>query len=102
MRKFLLTLAVLCGTVSAWAEVTPTEQLKASTILPSMGIPENQYYVLQTKDGGAYWNSATVNTDKNGAGKFAFYTVPGLEDCYYIYSITAGKWITYSACSGSP
>lgn len=96
MRKFLLTLAVLCGTVSAWAEVTPTEQLKASTILPSMGIPENQYYVLQTKDGGAYWNSATVNTDKNGAGKFAFYTVPGLEDCYYIYSITAGKWITYN------
>ena len=67
MRKFLLTLAVLCGTVSAWAGVTPTEQLKASTILPSMGIPENQYYVLQTKDGGAYWNSATVNTDKNGA-----------------------------------
>ena len=53
MRKLLLTLAVLCGTVSAWAEVTPTEQLKASTILPSMGIPENQYYVLQTKDGGA-------------------------------------------------
>ena len=96
MRKLLLTLAVLCGTVSGWAEVTPTEQLKASTILPSMGIPENQYYVLQTKDGGAYWNSATVNTDKNGAGKFAFYAVPGLEDCYYIYSITAGKWITYN------
>lgn len=22
--------------------------------------------------------------------------MPGLEDCYYIYSITAGKWITYN------
>ena len=94
MRKLLLTLAVLCGTVSAWAE-TPTETFKASTILPSIGIPEYQYYVRGTIN-NRYWTSTTDDTDDiNNAGKFALYAVPGLQDCYYIYSINEGKWLSY-------
>jgi hypothetical protein len=30
------------------------------------------------------------------AGKFAFYAVPGLADCYYIYSVDAKKWVNYN------
>lgn len=94
MRKLLLTLAVLCGTVSAWA-ATPTETFKASTILPSIGIPEYQYYVRGTIN-NKYWTSTTDDTDDiNNAGKFALYAVPGLQDCYYIYSINEGKWLSY-------
>ena len=94
MRKFLLTLAVLCGTVSGWA-ATPTETFKASTILPSLGSPEHQYYVRGTYN-NKYWTSTTDDTDDiANAGKFALYAVPGLQDCYYIYSITDKKWLTY-------
>ncbi len=93
MRKLLLTLAVLCGTVSGWG--TPTESFKASTILPSLGIPEHQYYVRGTYN-NKYWTSSTDDTDNIAdAGKFALYAVPGLQDCYYIYSITDKKWLSY-------
>ncbi len=94
MRKLLLTLAVLCGTVSGWG-ATPTESFKASTILPSLGIPEHQYYVRGTYN-NKYWTSTTDDTDAiANAGKFALYAVPGLQDCYYIYSITDKKWLSY-------
>lgn len=94
MKKLLLMLTVLCGTVSTWAQ-TPTETFKASTILPSIGIPEYQYYVRGTIN-NHYWTSTTDDTDDiNNAGKFALYAVPGLQDCYYIYSINDGKWLSY-------
>ena len=88
-------MALVCNV--AWAAVLPTEPIKASQNLPTMGIPEYQFYVRGTKSDGQYWNSSTVNTnDVNSAGKFAFYAVPGLADCYYIYSVTAGKWVNYN------
>ena len=81
----------------AWAELLPTEPLKVSQILPSDGTPENQFYVRATKSDGQYWTSATVNTnDVANAGKFAFYAVPGIVDCYYIYSVDAKKWVNYN------
>ena len=90
-----LLMALVCNV--AWAAVLPTEPIKASQNLPTMGIPEYQFYVRGTKSDGQYWNLSTVNTNNvNSAGKFAFYAVPGLADCYYIYSVDAKKWVNYN------
>ena len=96
-KKFTMLLAALFLVMgTAWAQ-TVTEELKASQILPSMGTPENLFYVKGTKSDGQYWTNTTVNTNnQSNAGKFAFYAVPGLEDCYYIYSVDAGKWVNYN------
>lgn len=101
MKKFLLSLAtILCG-VSAWAAVLPTQDLKASANLP-LGTPEFQFYIRQAQNNGKYWTATTTATsNKNEAGKFAFYAVPGVADCYYIYNIDQDKWLNYSTASGS-
>lgn len=97
MKKFLLSLAtILCG-VSAWAAVLPTQDLKASANLP-LGTPEFQFYIRQTKNNGKYWTATTTATsNKSEAGKFAFYAVPGVANCYYIYNVDQQKWLNYSA-----
>ena len=98
MKKITSLLVMLCAFIGmAQAQVLPTEPLKASQILPSDGTPENQYYIRGTKNGGQYWTSSTVNTNNvANAGKFAFYAVPGLENCYYIYSVDTKKWVNYN------
>ncbi len=94
-KKFTMLFAALLACVGVAKAATPTEELKASTILPSMGVPEYQFYVRGTIN-NKYWTATTDDTDDvNNAGKFALYAVPGLQDCYYIYSITGGKWLTY-------
>ena len=94
-KKFTMLLAALLCCVGVAKAATPTEELKASTILPSLGIPEYQFYVRGTIN-ELYWTSTTDDTkDINSAGKFALYAVPGLQDCYYLYSINDGKWLTY-------
>ena len=89
-----LILGLVCNV--AWAEVLPTEAIKASQTLPTMGTPEYQFKVRATRNNGRYWSSKTVDTDEANAGKFAFYAVPGLANCYYIYSVTENKWVTYN------
>lgn len=98
MKKITSLLVMLCAFIGmAQAELLPTEPLKASQILPSDGTPENQYYIRGTRSDGQYWTSATVNTNNvANAGKFAFYAVPGIADCYYIYSVDAQKWVNYN------
>ena len=94
-KKFTMLFAALLCCVGVAKAATPTEELKASTILPSLGIPEYQFYVRGTIN-ELYWTSTTDDTnDFNSAGKFALYAVPGLQDCYYLYSINDGKWLTY-------
>ena len=94
-KKFTMLFASLLACVGVMKAATPTEELKASTILPSMGIPEYQFYIRGTIN-NKYWTSTTDDTDNvNSAGKFALYAVPGLQGCYYLYSIDAGKWLTY-------
>ena len=97
MRKFISFLMLFCVCAGmAWGQ-TATEEMKPSQILPSMGIPEHQFYVIGTKAGGQYWTNTTSYTQNvETAGKFAFYAVPGLQNCYYIYNINDGKWINYN------
>lgn len=97
MKKFLISTALLLTTaMGAWADVLPTETLQASYNLP-VGTPEHQFYIRGTKTDGQYWTATSVNTnDKNSAGKFAFYAVPGLTNCYYIYNVDQNKWLNYS------
>ena len=101
MKKLLLSLATLLCGVTAWAEVLPTQELKASSNLPT-GTPEYQFYVRQTKSDGQYWKPSTAPTnDKGQAGKFAFYAVPGLTNCYYIYNVDEQKWVNYTVTSAN-
>ena len=90
MRKLLLTLAVLCGTVSAWAQ---TE--KVTTINP-----EKWYQLKCIASDGAHGNGANVWLSDNGtafAGKSAtatFFTFESAEGGkYYIKSNVSGKYV---------
>jgi hypothetical protein len=90
MRKLLLTLAVLCGTVSGWAQ---TE--KVTTINP-----EKWYQLKCTASDGVHGNGANVWLSDNGtafAGKSAtatFFTFESAEGGkYYIKSNVSGKYV---------
>ena len=90
MRKLLLTLAVLCGTVSAWAQ---TE--KVTTINP-----EKWYQLKCIASDDAHGNGANVWLSDNGtafAGKSATATFFKFESAdggkYYIKSNVSGKYV---------
>ena len=70
-------------------------KIKASTTLPSAGKPE---FIYHMKNGNAkYANSTTgMNVNNYDKGQFAFYAVEGVEGAYYIYSVGAQKWLTYT------
>ena len=50
MRKLLLTLAVLCGTVSGWTQSYVLTSSPSKTLNSVEGISESKFYVLQTAD----------------------------------------------------
>lgn len=85
MRKFLLILAVLCGTVSAWAQNVVTS------------IDVNQVYTLNCK---ATDHSAFISDDGNvingrsATGTFFCFEDAG-ENQYYIKSVKTGKYINH-------
>ena len=42
-------------------------------------------------------NNASVGADATpGDGRFAFFAVEGVENAYYIYSVTNNKWFSYA------
>lgn len=87
----------MLGAIHSFADVLPTDQLLASRNLPSLRTPEYQYYIRQSQNNGSYWTSETKGTtNKTNAGKFSFYAVPGLDHCYYIYSVDQRKWVNYN------
>ena len=76
MRKFLLTLAVLCGTVGAWADITQNYYLNCNFWQNATSIPTEVEDVLETatingntvkKDGGVIqWSNNTITIDTDG------------------------------------
>ncbi|MEE0985689.1 MAG: hypothetical protein UH687_08705 [Bacteroidaceae bacterium] len=76
MRKFLLTLAVLCGTVGAWADITQNYYLNCNFWQNATSIPTEVEEVLNTatindktvkKEGGVIqWSNNTITIDADG------------------------------------
>ena len=71
MRKFLLTLAVLCGTVEAWAG--PTDLPEITTDL------ENPIYY-------------TISNTRSVSGKLIYWTEGGIKDANYVTNFNACKF----------
>lgn len=69
--------------------------VQASTTLPGAGVPEHKYTM---NNGANYYVSAALAPTKTVANRavFAFYAVSGVEGAYYIYNVTAGKWVSYT------
>lgn len=85
MRKLLLTLAVLCGTVSAWAEVTD---------LPEMSTEGNiKWYTIKntrsTSGSYLYWagDNVGVKDSNTKTSKSFFYFTGTAEKCYIHNSV---------------
>ena len=93
MRKFLLLLCTLLGTVGAWAD-----GLKVSTTESASA--EYQYKIF-CRNASTYYLGNTTNATNSGAdyGLFAFFADNSGDytNGYYIYSIFEGKWVTYTA-----
>lgn len=87
LRKIVLCVAsmLLTGTVMAGIET--------STTLPSEGTPEHLYTMM---NGQGYYCNATTSPTKNpdNYARFAFY--PNGSGDYYIYNVTAQKWVSYN------
>lgn len=96
----IFALLFLIGGGKILAETTVT--LQASSTDPSQGRPEFAYTInnVNAIDGAAdygYWNVnlySALNSPANAAA-FAFYTVAGKSNTYYIYNYSAKKWVTY-------
>lgn len=94
MKSILLSLCLSFGALlNVWADT-----LQPSTTLPSMGKPEHLYSL---KNGNNwYMNSYTSPTkDEEKSALFAFYSVAGKNNTYYLYNYSAGKWVGYSKAS---
>ena len=91
MKKILsFLLALVCTTGTIMADI-----IQASTTLPTEGKPEHVYTMMNGNNVYSNGNTAPTATADN-YGQFAFYPVAGQTDAYYIYSKTAGKWLSYT------
>ena len=91
MKKILsFILALICTTGTIMADI-----IQASTTLPTEGKPEHVYTMMNGNNVYSNGNTAPTATADN-YGQFAFYPVAGQTDAYYIYSKTAGKWLSYT------
>ena len=87
MRKLLLTLAVLCGTVSAWAQTVVT------------AINTEKVYTLECMSGAAHSttrfiadNGTTIN-GQSGTSTFFCFEDGETEGTYYIKSVESSKYL---------
>lgn len=92
MKKILLVASMLTSALSALAGI------EVSQTLPTAGTPEHSYTMANAQ---GYYCNATTSPTKNSENyaKFAFYE-SDKADSYYIYNITAGKWVSYTTQSG--
>ena len=68
--------------------------IKVSQTLPSAGKPEHCYTMMNAYN--YYCNATTSPTQtKDNYAQFAFYAASDKADTYYIYNVTAGKWVSY-------
>lgn len=88
MKKILLVASMLTSALSALAGI------EVSQTLPTAGTPEHSYTMANAQ---GYYCNATTSPTKNSENyaKFAFYE-SDKADSYYIYNITAGKWVSYT------
>ena len=88
MKKILfLFLATLCLSTQVSAD-----EIKGATVLPENGRPDHLYTMMSGNNAYAGPETAPA-TDVNGL--FAFYAVSDKADCFYIYSHSAKKWLSY-------
>ena len=68
--------------------------IKVSQTLPSAGKPEHCYTMMNANN--YYCNATTSPTQtKDNYAQFAFYAASDKANTYYIYNVTASKWVSY-------
>lgn len=87
MKKTLSLLLVLVSFLPSLAAI------QVSTTLPTAGTPEHRYVMMNQQ---GYYCNATTSPTRNSANyaQFAFYE-SGTAGTYYIYNVTAQKWVGY-------
>lgn len=92
MKRMLLVVCMLTTALTALAGIA------VSTTLPTVGKPEHCYTMANAQ---GYYCNATTSPTKNpkNYAQFAFYE-SDKADSYYIYNVTAGKWVSYTTQDG--
>ena len=91
MRKLLLTLAVLCGTVSAWAQTVVT------------AINTEKVYTLECMSGAVHSTTRFIADDgttingQSGTSTFFCFEDGETEGTYYIKSVVSSKYLNCDA-----
>ena len=91
MRKLLLTLAVLCGTVSAWAQTVVT------------AINTEKVYTLECMSGAAHSttrfiaDNGTVINGRSETPTYFSFEAGETEGTYYIKSVQSSKYLNCDA-----
>ena len=90
-RILISTVLLICSLLA-----TQADTIKVSTTLPSEGKPEHLYR-MQNGNGLISNGNTTPTNQRTDYGQFAFYAASMGDDTYYIYSYTAGEWLTYES-----
>ena len=91
MKKFTIFFTLLV----AMTTTAIADNIQVST---STSNPEHRYTMKNGNNLFANSNTAPTQTEAN-YGHFAFYAVEGVTDAYYIYSVNANKYISYTKAS---
>lgn len=90
-KIFLVAVLCLCAQIVAFAQ----DAVEPSATMPTAGTPEHVYTMKNGQDYNVNAALAPTRTQANYA-KFAFYAVDGVDGAYYVYNVTAGKWLSYT------
>lgn len=89
MKKFTIFFTLLV----AMATTAIADNIQVST---STANPEHRYTMQNDADEVCFANSNTAPTrTEANYGHFAFFAVEGVSDAYYVYSVNAGKFLSY-------
>lgn len=96
MKNYLLRLVFFACVVCFGGAlgVCGQDLVESSATLPGSGKPEHVYTMKNAQDYYVNGSLAPTRTQANYA-QFAMYAVEGVANAYYIYNITAAKWLTY-------
>lgn len=91
LLRFIGLTLLLLSALRAQADI-----IKPSTKQPSPHQEPEYKYVM--KNGSDWYVSARLSPTKtaDNRAKFAFYDVPNVANAYYMYNVSAAKWVSYN------
>lgn len=92
MKQNLRNWCICLSAMLAWT-LNAVAGIEVSQTLPTSGTPEHRYTMMNAQ--GYYCNATTSPTKDAGKyAQFAFYSSK-TADTYYVYNVTAKKWLAY-------